>query len=89
MSFHRLISKFGFSWGMGRSHKDDGSGKHLRRRRRLQVPGARAPVTKTEKALLLVVIVTIAALLFRFSMQERPQGIQIVSPEESTFTPRH
>ena len=87
MSFHHLISKFGFSWRAGRSHKDDGSRKHLRRRRRLQVPGARAPVTKKEKALLLVVIVGIAVLLFRFSMQERPQGIQIVSPEESTFTP--
>ena len=87
MSFHRLISKLGFSWKTGRSHKDDGSGKHLRRRRRLQVPGARAPVTRTEKALLLAVIIAIAALLFRFSMQERPQGIQIVSPEESTFTP--
>ena len=87
MSIHRLISKFGFSWKTGRSHRHDGSGKHSRRRRRLQVPGARAPVTKTEKALLLVVVVTTAVLLFRFSMQERPQGIQIVSPEETTFTP--
>lgn len=89
MSFHRLISKFELPWKTGRSHKDDGSGKHLRRRRRLQVPGARAPVTKTEKALLLAVIIAIATLLFRFSMRERPQGIQIVSPEEVTFTPRH
>ena len=89
MSFHRLLSKLGLPWKTGGSHKDESSGKHSRRRRRLQVPGARAPVTKTEKALLLLVIVTIAALLYRSSMQERPQGIEIVSPEEVTFTPPH
>ena len=62
-------------------------GGHSHRRRRLQIPGARPPVSKAEKTLLFLLVLLIVAVLVRISMQERPPGVEIVSPKEATFTP--
>ena len=87
MSFRRLISKVGFPWKTGFSTTQDRSGGHSHRRRRLQIPGARPPVSKAEKTLLFLLVLLLVAVLVRISMQERPPGVEIVSPKEATFTP--
>lgn len=89
MSFSRLISKIGFRWRGTRGGKIDQFGRPVKRHRRLRVPGERGRITKWEKAIFIALILAIGAVIFKISTQERPEGIQIVSPEEVTFTPPH
>lgn len=85
---HRLISRFRV-----RRHTADSAGaptsggKGRRRRRSVPLPIYMERVTGWEKVFLVLMIVLFGFLLFKKATQEPPRSIEVVSPDETTFTP--